>query len=629
MSDLPIAEHALLSDCHSAALVSRAGSVEWLCFPRFDSPAIFGRLLDDAAGHWSITPAAKYRAMRRYLDRTMVLETTFETSTGTATLTDALAIGANNTGHELGKGAPRLLIRQVSCTSGSVDVEVQYRPRPEYGLIHPLLSQVDGGVTARGGAEWLVLSTPVPLAVSGSSASAHLSVHAGESAVFGLHRSTLEQVPAHIWSQDDLRARLQATVAGWRSWSELHQNYQGPWADQVHHSGRVLQALTYQPSGAIVAAATTSLPEGAGGERNWDYRFTWVRDASFTMDALWVAACPDEAGDFFAFLATAAAGSLSNRTPLQIMFGVGGEHDLSERTLPHLAGWKDSRPVRVGNGAWSQQQVDVYGELLDAAHRLHEQIGELDEDTRAFLVACADAATVRWQEPDQGIWEVRGDARHFLYSKVMCWVALDRAIAIADRIGAEDKIAEWTGVKEEIFTAVVRDGWNEAAGAFTQYFGSEDLDASNLMLPIVGFLPATHPQMKATIDAIAERLTDSRGLVYRYRTEGGVDGLAGEEGTFLLCTFWLAQAQAMAGELDRARATFERALSYANDVGLLAEEVDPQTGEMLGNFPQAFSHIGLVNAAYAISLAEQAGESDPTGLVRHDRAQEPLPAPAG
>ncbi|MGZ4619961.1 MAG: glycoside hydrolase family 15 protein [Frankiaceae bacterium] len=632
MSDLPIAEHALLSDCHSAALVSRSGSVEWLCFPRFDSPAIFGRLLDHASGHWSISPAAEYSATRRYLDHTMVLETTFETPTGTATLTDTLAIGAHNTGHELGKGAPRLLIRQLTCTAGEVRMHVEYEPRPEYGLIQPLLSHVAGGVTARGGAEWLVLSTPLRLALTGAMASGPVPLRLGESVLFGLHRSTLEQVPAHVWSQDDLRARLQSTIAGWRSWSKLHQNYQGPWAEDVHHSGRVLQALTYRPSGAIVAAATTSLPEGAGGERNWDYRFTWVRDASFTMNALWVAACPDEAGDFFTFLATAAAGSLSNRTPLQIMFGVGGEHDLSERTLPHLAGWKNSRPVRVGNGAWSQQQVDVYGELLDAAHRLYEQIGELDADTRAFLVACADAAAERWREADQGIWEIRGEARHFLYSKVMCWVALDRAIALAARIGAEDRMDEWTRVKDEIFTTVVRDGWSEAARAFTQYFGSEDLDAANLMLPIVGFLPATHPQMKATIDAIAERLTDERGLVYRYRTEGGVDGLAGEEGTFLLCTFWLAQAQAMAGDLDRARRTFEKARAYANDVGLLAEEVDPDTGEMLGNFPQAFSHIGLVNAAYAISLAEQAGgeagPADPGG-AQWDAVRASMPATAG
>src|SRR3954452_24251196 len=287
------------------------------------------------------------------------------------------------------------------------------------------------------------------------------------------------------------------------------------------------------------------------------------------------------------------------------MFGVGGEHDLSERVLDHLEGWRGSRPVRIGNGAWQQEQVDVYGELLDAAHRLADQLDELDRETRAFLVACADRAAVKWREQDQGIWEQRGEPRDFLYSKVMCWVALDRAVALADRLGAAERVARWRAVRDEIRATVLENGWNEQAGAFVQYFGAMELDASALMMPIVGFLPATDPRMKATIDTIAERLIDERGLVYRYRTEEGsnADGLAGEEGTFLLCTFWLAQAQALAGDVDAATATFERAAGYANDVGLLAEEVDGATGELLGNFPQAFSHVGLVNAAYAIGSA--------------------------
>jgi GH15 family glucan-1,4-alpha-glucosidase len=325
------------------------------------------------------------------------------------------------------------------------------------------------------------------------------------------------------------------------------------------------------------------------------------------MEALWVAACPDEANDFFAFMTTAAAGSVGPDHGLQIMFGVGGEHDLSERTLPHLGGWSGSRPVRVGNGAWSQQQIDVYGELLGAANRLADKITEVDDDLRAFLVALADTAAVRWREKDQGIWEVRGEPRHFLYSKVMCWVALDRAIALAGRLDATDRIGEWEKARDEIFDVVMAEGWSDDAHAFTQSFGSDALDASNLMMPIVGFLPADHPRMLATIDAIADRLTDDRGLVYRYRTEGGVDGLAGDEGTFLLCTFWLAQALALSGQVARARGVFERAVMFVNDVGLLAEEVDATTGELLGNFPQAFSHIGLVNAAWAIASAEARG----------------------
>ena len=606
MSTVPIADHALLSDRHSAALVTRAGSVDWLAFPRFDSPSVFGRLLGDDAGHWEVAPTGEWASSRRYLDGTLVLETTFTTDTGTLVVTDAMAMGPDNGGHRLGVDVPHLLVRRVEVTDGTVEVEIDYRPRPEYGLVVPLLSAVEGGITARGGAEWLVLTTPVPLLVhEGGRATGHATLAAGQAMHLALQRSTLEETPAHVWAEAELAATLDATIEAWRSWSALHQSYDGPWADLVHHSGRVLQGLSFQPSGAIVAAATTSLPEGVGGERNWDYRFSWVRDSSFTMEALWVAACPDEADDFFAFMTTAAASSIGPDSGLQIMFGIGGEHDLTERTLPHLEGWRDSRPVRVGNGAWDQRQIDVYGELLGAAYRLADQLAGIDEDTKRFLVACADTAAAHWVEKDQGIWEVRGEAQAFLYSKVMCWVALDRAIALADRIGADDKVDHWKRVREEIFETVVRDGWNDKAGAFTQYVGSEALDASNLMMPIVGFLPADDPRMLATIEAIEARLTDDRGLVYRYRTEEGVDGLEGEEGTFLLCTFWLAQALALAGKVERAEAVFERAVGFANDVGLLAEEVDAGSGELLGNFPQAFSHIGLVNAAWAIAQARE------------------------
>ena len=404
-----------------------------------------------------------------------------------------------------------------------------------------------------------------------------------------------------MYTQTAITDSLHDTIVGWRTWSDLHQRYEGPWRDLVHQSGRVLQALMFRATGAIIAAPTTSLPESIGGERNWDYRYTWIRDASFTLEALWIAACPDEAHWFFSWMAGAVATQIRRGAELQIMFGVGGERDLSERSLDHLAGWRASRPVRIGNGAWNQRQLDVYGELLGAAYRLRDQLSGLDEVTRDFLVEVADAAAARWQQHDQGIWEVRGDPRDFLYSKLMCWVALDRAIKIADILNAHGKIESWTATREQIRDAILTNGWSEKAGAFTQTFGSDDLDASTLMMPIVGFLPATDPKMRSTIDAIAARLTDEHGLVYRYRAS---DGLAGEEGTFLLCTFWLAQAQAMAGEVKQARATFEHAIAYANDVGLLAEEVDPASNELLGNFPQAFSHIGLVNAAWAISQAE-------------------------
>ncbi len=605
MSTTPIADHALLSDRHSSALVDTSGSVEWLSFPRFDSPSVFGRLLGMEAGHWQVRPAGDWTSNRRYVERSLVLETTFTTASGTVVVTDLLALGEDNGGHRLGTDVPHLLVRRVVCTQGTVEIEVDYRPRPEYGLVVPLLAAVEGGVTARGGAEWLVLTSPVALELAGGTGTGSLRLAEGDTLHLALHRSTLEETAARVWTQSELTEVVDRTIEAWQSWSDLHQSYDGPWADLVQLSGRVLQGLSFQPSGAVIAAATTSLPEGIGGERNWDYRYSWVRDSSFAMEALWVAACPDEADDFFAFMTTAAASGVGPGKALQIMFGVGGEHDLTERELPHLEGWRDSSPVRVGNGAWDQAQIDVYGELLGAAHRLADQLSDLDDQTKAFLAACADAAAERWVEEDQGIWEVRGDPQHFLYSKVMCWVALDRAISLADHIDATHRVKDWTRVRDQIHEMVVRDGWSDEAKAFTQYVGSDALDASNLMMAIVGFLPADDPRMLATIDATEERLTDDRGLVYRYRTEGGVDGLAGEEGTFLLCTFWLAQAFALSGQVERAEAVFERAIAFVNDVGLLAEEVDPETGELLGNFPQAFSHIGLVNAAWAISEARR------------------------
>jgi len=601
MSNLPIAEYALLSDCRSAALVSRAGSVDWLCFPRFDGPAVFARLLDEQAGHWSICAAGPFEVSRRYLERTLVLETTFHTPTGSAVLVDAMAIGRNERGHELGANSPGVLLRSISCVSGMVEMEMEYAPRFEYGLVFPLLKPVRGGLVARGGADVLVLSSPVGFSIEGSLARLRFSLQAGKQVSFALHYRARWEPPPQVSPPAAIARSFRDTLKGWRTWSDLHQTYTGPWRELVHQSGRVLQAFMFRPTGAIVAAPTTSLPESIGGERNWDYRYTWVRDACLTLEALWVSACPIEASRFFNWMADAVATQMQGRVGMQIMFGVGGEHDLSERTLSHLTGWRASRPVRVGNGAWKQRQLDIYGELLSAVRLLRNQIGKLDEGTRHFLVEVADAAAAQWQEPDQGIWEVRGEPRHFLYSKLMCWVALDCAIALADLLGAPDRIERWAVTRAQIRDAILTRGWSEKAQAFTQAFGSDDLDASALMMPIVRFLPATDPRMRATIDAIAERLTDARGLVYRYRTS---DELAGEEGTFLLCTFWLAHAQALAGEVEQARVTFERAIASANDVGLLAEEVDPATGELLGNFPQAFSHIGLVNAAWAISQAQ-------------------------
>ncbi|GAA2240087.1 glycoside hydrolase family 15 protein [Kitasatospora cystarginea] len=597
----PIGDHALLSDCRSAALVTSDGSVDWLCLPRFDSPAIFARLLDENAGHWSVRPVDPADVSRRYLEGTMVLETTFRTPGGTAVLLDALALGRRERGHALGTASPGVLLRQAVCVEGQVTLEITYAPRPEFGLIHPVISPVRGGLAAYGGAHTLILSSSVDLTVSGSTAHGRITLRTGDRLGFALHIGPAWEPEPVCWRPWRIRRRLSDTREGWRSWSDLHVGYRGPWQEEVGHSGRVLRALTYAPTGAIVAAPTTSLPEHVGGTRNWDYRYTWVRDASFTLQALATAACEKEKDRFFGFLARAAATQLHRGVDLQIMYGIGGERDLSERLLPHLTGWRDSTPVRTGNDAWRQRQLDIYGELLDAAHQTLPPDGRIAPPTRVFLLQAAEAAADHWNGPDRGIWEIRGPDRHFVHSKLMCWVALDRAIAMAPALGAEERTPHWRNVREKIRQAIEQRGWNPSVGAFTQTFDGDALDASVLMLPMVGFLPARDHRIQSTVLTIATHLTDRHGLVLRYLG----DEIAEGEGAFLLCTFWLAHALALTGRTHRARQVFQTALSCANDLGLLAEEADPVTGEALGNFPQAFSHIGLINAAQAIRDAEQ------------------------
>jgi len=397
--------------------------------------------------------------------------------------------------------------------------------------------------------------------------------------------------------------RIADTVEAWRSWEAEHDIYEGPHKELVRHSARVLKGLTYRPTGAIVAAPTTSLPETVGGERNWDYRFAWIRDSSLTIEALYIGACTDEAEEFVSFM-TSAAGGRASEGSLQIMYGIGGEHDLTERELPHLRGWRDSQPARVGNGAWGQTQLDVYGELLNSLWLYRERLGELHPEIQAFVADLADTAARRWHETDQGMWEMRGDPRHHLSSKVLCWTALDRAVRLAPHLGEHAKLDEWTAARDEIHAAVLERGWSEARRAYAQSFDSDELDAAQLLMPMLGFLPADDERMRSTIEAIAADLTDD-GLVLRYRNEAGLnaDGLSGEEGTFVICSFWLVSCLAKAGEVERAEELFDSLVGYANDLGLLAEEIDTRNGELLGNFPQAFSHIGLITAAYEIDKA--------------------------
>jgi GH15 family glucan-1,4-alpha-glucosidase len=535
-----------------------------------------------------------------------VLRTEFTTETGSLMLTDALALGADNRGHAIGAGAPHLLLRLAECVAGEVDVDVDYTPRPEYGIGRPLLDPEGTTITTRGGPDRLVLTGTHRLDVDGASASARIRLRTGESLAGALSWSRSWQPPAELCTAEEIGGRLTDTLASWRSWSAEHQRFDGPFADEVRLAGVVLQGLTFQPTGAIVAAATTSLPEALGAGRNWDYRYSWIRDASLTLRALWVAACPDEATTFLDWLVGAAFTDLQSGLPLQIMYGVAGEHDLTERDLPQLSGWSGNRPVRIGNGAWTQRQLDVYGELLNAVHLLAGQLGELDDVQRGFLVCVADAAAATWQQPDQGIWELRGEPQHHLYSKLMCWVALDRAIALAGQLGAEDRVENWEATRKELAAAILDEGFDERIGAFTQAFGSPVIDASALMVAIVGFLPGDDPRVLGTIRAVQDRLSDERGFIRRY--EDGTDGFAGTEGAFVLCTFWLANALARAGRVDEARKVFTTALTAGNDLGLMAEEVDPRTGQLLGNFPQAFSHVGLVNAAYAIGQRLAGGQ---------------------
>jgi GH15 family glucan-1,4-alpha-glucosidase len=603
MSDVPLDQHALLSDCGAAALVTSGGSVDWLCLPRFDSPAVFARLLDDDAGHFLIAPVgADVATSRRYRPFGLVLETVWEAAAGTLVVTDAMALGHRDRGHGLGRTSPGVLLRLACCTRGAVEVRVSYAPRPEFGLVHPLLTGSAKMVIARGGATRMALQSPIALQVEAATATAVVTLTEGQDLAFALTYSTAWDPPPVEWSSRQIRRGLKSTESSWRSWSRLHQSYEGPHRALVHHSGVVLQGLTYARSGAVVAAPTTSLPEGEGSGRTWDYRYTWVRDASMTLQGLWIAACPEESGRFFSFLATAASNQLERGLDLQVMFGIGGEHDLSERGLGHLTGWRGSGPVRVGNGAWGQRQLDVYGALLDAAYTVREKLSPLDDGTRTFLVSAVDAAATRWQEDDQGIWEIRGAPRPFLHSKLMCWVALDRGLAMTRILRPpEGKAAAWSTTREELREAIITQGWSDQVGAFTQAFGSDELDASALLLAIVGFLPADDDRLLATIDAVERHLTDEHGLVYRYQ---GGDDFDCPEGSFLLCTFWLAHALAITGQIERAETVLGRAADCANDLGLFSEQIDTISGEFLGNFPQAFSHLGLITAANALAEAQ-------------------------
>ena len=592
----PISDYALLSDCHTAALVSRDGSIDWSCFHRFEARPVFARLLDwGKGGFFRIAPRDEYEVSRRYLPETNILETTFRTAGGVLVLTDLVPV-KRDMGHP-----DHHLLRLVRCTEGEVAVKAKFEPRFDYGLTEPRLEQVgDDLAVVYGGADALVLQSELPIGTAEISAcTAARTLGAGEEAFVALTYSLPHELAPERLSADEVATKLRETEDFWREWA-ARCTYEGLYRDAVVRSALVLKALTNGPTGAIVAAATTSLPEEVGGERNWDYRYTWLRDSALTLNALFALGFTDEAEAYMAWLKRTTAGRAKD---LQIMYGVGGERFLPEVELDHLEGYRGSRPVRIGNGAYRQFQLDVFGELLDTVWVYRQHGGEIDETFWEFLGRVAGAVIERWPEPDQGIWEIRGDPKHFTYSKVMAWVALDRAVRLAELDGREGALEEWRRVRDQIRALVEQEGVDPESGAFTQSFGDGGKhDASNLMIPIVGFVAHDDPRALATFERIVAELS-ADGFVYRYLTDG-VDGLAGEEATFAICSFWLVECLAHAGETERARELFERLLRFCNDVGLLAEEIDPHSGELIGNFPQAFSHVGLIQAAVALDMPE-------------------------
>ncbi|WP_445148666.1 glycoside hydrolase family 15 protein [Baekduia sp. Peel2402] len=591
-----VGDLALLSDCQTAALVSMAGAVVWWPGPRFDSPSAFSQLLDADAGHFSIAPVAEARTTRAYLDGTLVLRTEHRTATGAVSVTDALALDPAARGHEIGMASPHALVRVVEALEGEVELDVAFIPRLEYGLVVPWVGRDLGLVQTEGGPERLFLSGGEALELSDRGARGRLVLRAGQRHGFVLQRVTGPRASAPMAIDAD--GALASTAEAWRSWSAQHDDYDGPYREEVARARLVVQGMTYQPTGAIVGAATTSLPEVPGGEANWDYRYAWLRDGGMVARALLRVTCSDEARRYFEW-AMSAAVSCRQDEDVQIVFGVEGERHLGERQLDHLDGFASSRPVRIGNAAWEQRQLDAFGELLDVADALGDDL-ELDERTREFLCQLVDRAAEQWRQPDAGIWEERDRERHHTLSKVMCWVALDRGLRLADRLGAATETDRWRTARDEIRATVLREAYNKQRGAFTGVLGGDELDAAVLILPLVGFIDADDERMVATVRALQKAL-GADGLLHRVER---ID----DAGAFLPTTFWLAAVQAQAGDTQTARATIDRALACANDLGLLAELGDPLTSKPMGNVPQVLSHVALISAVARLAAAEARDE---------------------
>ena len=615
----PIAEYGLLSNCEQSCLVAPDGSVEWLCLPRPDSPSVFAALLDRSAGLFRFGPSnAHVPQNRRYVPGTMVLETTWQTPTGWMTVHDLLVIGrtqdqARRADYHRAPadfGAVGALLRIATCISGHVEVMVNCGPLFDYGTTSGTWSYKGEGygamtVAPAEGDVRLELAGSVPLGVMGARGYGRTTLTQGQSAYVVLSWGDAT-VPA---SQAEAAAALDTTVEFWRDWLATANVPDHPWKPYLDRSALTLKALSYAPTGAIMAAATTSLPETPGGARNWDYRFTWIRDSAFMLRSLYRLGFDWEALEYWGFVLDAVTGGDLSRPPeLQIMYGIGGERDLTEKTLDHLSGWRGARPVRIGNGAWNQKQHDVWGMILDALDvQFHQAADQIVAPVWEGLASFVDAALEHWREPDQGIWEVRGEPKHFTASKVMCWVAAARGADLADERGDGDRAKRWRAGADKIKAEILDKGLS-SRGVFRQHYKTDDLDASLLLLPIMGFLPPDDKRIKATVLAIADELTQD-GLVLRYRVEGTDTGFSGEEGTFTICSFWLVSALAMIGETGRARALCQKLLSFAGPLLLYAEEIDATTGQHLGNFPQAFTHLALIEAVSLLIESELQGHT--------------------
>ena len=578
-----IEDYALIGDCETGALVSRTGSIDWLCWPRFDSGACFAALLGTPDnGRWILAPAdADARTARRYRGDTLILETDYETAEGAVQVVDFMPM----------RDANADLVRMVIGKRGRVAMRTELVLRFDYGSIVPWMSQLDGGgLRAIAGPDMLVMRSDVELHGEDMKTVGEFTVSAGQTATF-----VLTWGPSHLPPPDavDPKEALENTDAYWREWS-ARGTYAGEWREPVTRSLLTLKALIYRPTGGIVAAPTTSLPESIGGTRNWDYRYCWLRDATLTLLALMDAGYYEEAAAWRDWLLRAAAGSPSQ---VQIMYGIGGERNLHEWEVPWLAGHENSKPVRVGNAAHTQLQLDVYGEIMDALHQ--GRVGGMPESSEAWHLQCAltNHVSETWQLADQGLWEVRGAPQHFTHSKVMAWVALDRAVKSAEQFKLEGPLDQWRALRGAIHEEICAKAYNATVGSFVQAYGSSHLDAGLLLLPVVGFLPASDPRIRSTVAQIEKHLLVD-GFVLRYDSESTDDGLPPGEGAFLACSFWLADNYMLLGRHDDARALFERLLALRNDVGLLAEEYDPRLKRQCGNFPQAFSHIALVDTAF-------------------------------